>query len=240
MDKKAVLAKLAWFIDSPKLATTPDEVPPQANVPESWLKILQQDLGAKRDAVLEGWGEFAANVKSAEHFVRTQLKDVLILLQGESPSLLYVYTADQGDINFFEGRVPLQEPVPKQLGAVWQAVPQGLRRFYSEVHNGWTFLASNAMGPLPLRNWCFLSEDHFDLSPDTIARMPVDPQQVVTVFQNGAGDYLCLNVAACNANGIASGLIYWHENPTEPDFVDFWPTMNAWLAIFLENADPYP
>ncbi|KVO08070.1 hypothetical protein WJ70_22965 [Burkholderia ubonensis] len=240
MDKEAVLAKLAWFIDSPELATIPKEVPPRVNVPESWLNILRQDLGAKRDAVLDGWRGFDANVPSAAHFVRTRLQDVLILLQRDSPSLLYVYTADKGDINFFEGHLPLQETAPKEFNAVWQSVPQDLRRFYSEAHNGWTFLASNAMGPLPLRDWRFLSESQFDLDSDTIARMPVDPQQVVTVFHNGAGDYLCLNLADCNENGIASGLVYWHEKPTEPDFVDFWPAMNTWLSIFLENADPYP
>ncbi|QOH39174.1 SMI1/KNR4 family protein [Burkholderia cepacia] len=240
MDKKAVLAKLEWFIDSPKLATTPNEVPSRVNVPESWLNILQCNPRTKRDAVLEGLREFVANVPSVEHFVRTRLQDVLILFQSESPSLLYVYTADRGDINFFEGRLPAQEAVPEQLCGVWQSVPRDLRRFYSEVHDGWTFLASNAMGPLPLRDWCPLSANQFDLSPDTMARMPVDPQQVITVFHNGAGDYLCLNFAARSNDGIASGLIYWHERPTEPDFVDFWSAMNTWLGIFLENADPYP
>ena len=179
-----------------------------------------------------------AELPSVEHFVRTRLHDVLILFQDESPSLLYVYTADRGDINFFEGRLPVHAAVPKPLRGVWQSVPRSLRRFYAEAHDGWTFLASNAMGPLPLQDWCFLSENQFDLSPDTVSRMPMDPQHVVTVFHNGAGDYLCLNFAACDDDGTASGLIYWHEKPMEPDFVDFWPTMDTWLGIFMENADP--
>jgi hypothetical protein len=40
-----------------------------------------------------------------------------------------------------------------------------------------------------------------------------------------------------NQDGEASALIWWHEEPTKPDFVDFWPVLDAWIGIFFENAD---
>jgi hypothetical protein len=40
-----------------------------------------------------------------------------------------------------------------------------------------------------------------------------------------------------NKDGEASALIWWYEKPTKPDFVDFWPVLDAWIGIFFEDAD---
>jgi len=72
---------------------------------------------------------------------------------------------------------------------------------------------------------------------DKAAEAPFDPNKVITVFHNGAGDYLCLNLGDINPEGEASALIWWHEEPTQPDFVDFWPVLDAWIGIFFEDAD---
>lgn len=35
----------------------------------------------------------------------------------------------------------------------------------------------------------------------------------------------------------ASGMVWWLEEPTRPDFVVFWPALNARIGIFFEEAD---
>jgi hypothetical protein len=38
-------------------------------------------------------------------------------------------------------------------------------------------------------------------------------------------------------NGEATGVIWWHEDPENPEPVDFWGVLDAWVGIFLEEAD---
>jgi len=48
---------------------------------------------------------------------------------------------------------------------------------------------------------------------------------------------LCLDLSRSQGDGAAAGLIWWHENPVELEAVDFWGVMDAWIGIFLEEAD---
>src|SRR5262249_53125900 len=62
--------------------------------------------------------------------------------------------------------------------------------FYLNLHNGWTFLPDNSLGHLPLDDCAFISDDKFDFTEDKAAEAPFDANKVLTVFHNGAGDYL--------------------------------------------------
>jgi hypothetical protein len=139
------------------------------------------------------------------------------------------------DWNDFAAGLPIPiADVPERLRPIWSRIPAKFRDFYTQLHDGWTFLPANSMGPLPLEDWAFLSDDKFDIDDDTARRLPIDISRTVAVFHNGAGDYLCLN---CAGNFEATGVIWWHEDPENPEPVDFWGVLDAWVGIFLEEAD---
>jgi hypothetical protein len=104
------------------------------------------------------------------------------------------------------------------------------------LHDGWTFAPANSMGPLPMADWAFLSNARFDIDEETASAMSIDIAKVAAVFHNGGGDYLCLNFADSLAPE-ATGLIWWHEDSANPEPVDFWGVLDAWVGIFLEEAD---
>ncbi|WP_261316243.1 SMI1/KNR4 family protein [Burkholderia dolosa] len=116
------------------------------------------------------------------------------------------------------------------------ALPDDLRSFYQLAHNGWTFFPANSMGPLPIGDQTALTAK-LDLTPDETRALGVNPDFVWTVFQNGGGDYLCLDLRDSAGDGSAAGRIWWHDNPAELEPVDFWAVMNAWFEIFVEDAD---
>lgn len=168
-------------------------------------------------------------------FLRGKLKNLSVLEEPRGgTSLLYEFTSGGDDLNFYRGRQPLLA-VPEKFQGVWECIPADLRYFYLRIHNGWTFVPSESMGPLPVEYWHFLSEDKFDIDDDVAAGLPIDISQTLAVFHNGAGDYLCLDFADQTAE--ARGVIWWHDNPEEPEFVDFWAVLDAWIGIFLEEAD---
>ncbi|MFP5392566.1 MAG: SMI1/KNR4 family protein, partial [Gammaproteobacteria bacterium] len=178
----------------------------------------------------------ASAAPSIQEFLRSNLNSLSVVLEADgSPSLLYQYTVNGRDVNYYRGRLPVSS-VPERLRSVWERVPVALRAFYLNLHDGWTFLPADSMGPLPLADWAFLSDDKFDIDVATSRAMPADPCTVLTVFHNGAGDYLCLNFSD-DSQPEATGLIWWHEDPSNPEHVDFWGVLDVWIGIFLEDAD---
>lgn len=119
---------------------------------------------------------------------------------------------------------------------LWDRLPDDLKEFYRSVHNGWTYLADNAMGPLPIGDLELLTEK-LDLDDDEVSRMPVFADAILPVFHNGAGDFLCLDLSKSKGDGWDAGILWWHEKPIEPEAADFWAVMNTWIEIFVENCD---
>jgi hypothetical protein len=234
LTKQIMLDKLARFIKPALLMETPSEVDPALAVPAPWVAILQDQQQGRKLALYAYWNNFAAQVPTVFNFLNNFARPVVVLAeQNKEVSLLYPFTAQ--DVLYFYRGHPVLGAVPARFAAVWPRIPAQLRDFYLNVHNGWTFLSSNAMGPLPVEDWAFLSDDKFDIDEETAARMPCDINKVLTVFHNGGGDYLCLDFSA--PDGVATGLIWWHEEPDTPEVVDFWAYLDGWTSIFFEDAD---
>lgn len=233
--RNIVLAELSRFVQPAALIDTPADAGPGVAVPAQWLRFIEnRQMGPNRPLLAE-WNVITDVLPSVAEFLEAALQRVLLLQEANGVmSLLYQYTAG-GQLNFYSGRPPLSR-VPERLAPLWNHVPARLRDFYTSLHDGWTFLPANSMGPLPAEDWAFLSDDRFDIDEETASAMSIDIARVAAVFHNGGGDYLCLNFGDSRASE-ASGLIWWHEDPANPEPVDFWGVLDAWVGIFLEEAD---
>lgn len=217
-------ASTAWNVqglDGEPLASRAD-----AAVPPGWQPLP--------NGLPRAWLDLANEAPRILAFLSSAVHRVSLVPGGAADSLTYAYTVN-GDPCFYHGRPPLAGPPPR-FAALWPQLPGALRRFYLDLHDGWTFVPANSMGPLPVADWAFLSDDRFDIDADTARRMPVDPARLLAVFHNGAGDYLCLHVAEDGVTP-ASGMIWWHEQPAEPEAVDFMATLDAWVGLFVDEAD---
>lgn len=234
-DRDIVLAELSRFVKPVALIDTPADAGPGVAVPAQWWPFIeQQRMGSNRPLLAE-WDVITADLPNVARFLEAALQRVWLLQAANGAiSLLYQYTAG-GELNFYRGRPPLTR-VPERLVPLWDLVPNRLRDFHTRLHDGWTFLPANSMGPLPVADWAFLSDDRFDIDEATAGAMSIDIAKVAAVFHNGGGDYLCLNFGDSRATE-ATGLIWWHEDPANPEPVDFWGVLDAWVGIFLAEAD---
>ncbi|NHZ94477.1 SMI1/KNR4 family protein [Massilia sp. CCM 8734] len=234
LTRQLMLDDLARFIRPALLMETPVEVDPALPVPAQWVAILHDQQQGRKLALGAYWNKVAARMPAVLNFLHTFAKPLVVLVEhSKAVSLLYPFTA-KGKRHFYRGH-PALRAVPAQFQTVWPRIPAQLRDFYMHIHNGWTFLSANSMGPLPVEDWAFLSDDRFDIDDDTAASMPCDISKVLTVFHNGGGDYLCLDFSA--PDGVATGLIWWHEEPDTPEVVDFWAYLDAWISIYVDDAD---
>jgi hypothetical protein len=234
VDNDKVFDGLRGFVQPSTLISTTAEAEADPSVPVQWQRFIDEQAHGRMLALLAAWSAFAAEWPSAQDFLRTMLKRLHVLREQDGTlSLLYLYTVGGNDLNFYRGRSPVTD-VPQRLRRIWDRVPASFRDFYTQLHDGWTFLPTNSMGPLPVEDWAFLSDAKFDIDADTARALPIDIASTVAVFHNGAGDYLCLD---CAGAGEASGVIWWHDEPANPEPVDFWGILDAWVGVFLEEGD---
>lgn len=161
----------------------------------------------------------------------------MCLLREEQspPSLLYVYSEGETDY-FYRGYPALGSPPPEDSHNVWKHLPPRLQEFYLSLHDGWTELSSEAMGPLPLAEIELLSDQGWELEPGDEARLPFRLDQVLTVFRNGGGDLLGLDFGSGAPEDHA--LAWWHEEPLAPDVnQNLWALMDGWISGQMEDVD---
>ncbi|MEB6589204.1 MULTISPECIES: hypothetical protein [Pseudomonas] len=199
---------------------SPPEVPHDIAFPSQWL-----DFGFKcseKEYIPAAWSEFAERLPWVVAWLD---KFVLgtVLAVGDSPCLMYVFS-EEGALYFYRGGAPLGAGLSEVIGN--HRLPAGLSQFYSSLHNGFGFYIGGTMGPSRVEDFVAIK----DLCDDDYPALP----DMLGVFSNGGGDYLALG------KGVYEGevFIWWHESPESPTpGIDLWDVMEAWISIFLENAD---
>ncbi|MBY4767037.1 SMI1/KNR4 family protein [Burkholderia ambifaria] len=232
----AYAAELKRFRATGSVWVATHEIPTGVEMPPTWLALLTASDDRVADEFVQMWAGVIDRLPAVAQFFRDKLARPAVFRSDVGDvMLLYPYTVESGDLNFFIGRMPLGERAP--VGeSFWCALPDSLRLFYENVHDGWTFFPANSMGPMPIGDQTALT-DKLDLTTDETRKLGVNPDLVWTVFQNGSGDYLCLDLRDSAGDGSAVGRLWWHENPTELEPVDFWAVMNTWFEIFVDEAD---
>ncbi|WP_223652621.1 hypothetical protein [Hymenobacter psoromatis] len=220
--------------------TAATEVRDEMGVPEAWVELLrQQSAGAK--SWLEMWRPYQSLLPEVDDFLQHKVRGICLLLkEPQPPSLLYVYSRGK-DLYFFRGWPPLGDRVPKGKEEIWACLLPGLQQFYRELHDGWTQLASDAMGPLPVKDIGYLSDQDWELEPDEKAQLPFRLRDVITVFGNGGGDLLGLDITHGVRASESQALAWWHEEPLAPMLnKNFWGLMGAWIGGQVEDVDLAP
>ena len=206
-----------------------NDVPTDADVPEAWLALLDAPDAMLSESFLALWSGTIERLPAVARFFAENLRRPALLRQEHGrTALLYPYTVEQDDLNFFIGQAPLGDRAPVN-DASWPSLPRELRHFHRHVHDGWTFFPAHSIGPLPFGEQSPLA-DKLDLPP-RIAGSPLE--RVRTILHNGAGDYLCLDPEARGD----IGRLWWHEDPARLETIDVWAAMDAWIGVFLEEAD---
>ena len=110
----------------------------------------------------------------------------------------------------------------------WALLPDSLKRFY-EFHDGWYFLASNSMGLSAAEDMFIFAEEFKEILCD-IDDHSLDLNNILTLFSNGMGGYLCADLSKKEN----SYLLWWHDE--EPDLnVNLWGVVDAWTLISIEE-----
>ncbi|MHA7116889.1 SMI1/KNR4 family protein [Pseudomonas promysalinigenes] len=206
-----------------KICFDHNDVPADLCLPKSWERF---GLNLESSPVYpQSWNSFSNEFPSVISLFNGSLLGTVLML-GASVKLVYVFH-DANGLYYYVGGMPVEAYTADNVN--FNGLPARLQEFYRDVHDGYTFFPARSMGPQSLGDQSRVS-DLVDEDDDSFAK------QWITVFSNGAGDYVAVDAAK---RGDTEGLIWWHEHPMVPELdVDVFEVMNAWMAIFLEDTKP--
>lgn len=198
---------------------SPGDLPGAVVIPSSWSGFGLNH--APSVWVPKEWDVFSSVLPTVNKWLRQCVVGTAVAV-SDKVYLVYIYREDN-ELGLYLGG----SPVTGTAGAldVFQRSPM-FERFYTQLHNGFYFYIDSSMGPSRIEDFVSI-DDLVDVEPIAIPGM-------TGFFSNGSGDF----ITVVNRIGCPEFYIWWHEQQSQPETdIDVWAVIDAWMGIFLENAD---
>ena len=232
-----VLKALQEYCENPRLVFSKQDARPESlnRIPESWWPLLSLD-NVDTARLAELWQPLVKKLPMTFEEVAARLHGLAVLEEAEAPpSLLYIFTYENGQPTFNRGLPPLEErEIPDKFQDVWPRLPKAFREAYG-VHNGWFLLSALSGGYWPVEEWMWLNVKEWGLDEDTLKALPFDPGRTVFVHTNGGSGYLGFELPP--GKGEVKPVRWWTDAPEDSRVgISFWDELDSSTAIGLEEV----
>ncbi|WP_299493408.1 hypothetical protein [uncultured Shewanella sp.] len=231
MSEDNLLSYLNDYVSEPKVLNlsqlTLDE---QKLIPQSWLSILALEGKERFTKALSYWQPIASEMSEVLFYLDNNIVSIDLVHHQYGYCLVYgVISEDDPDITYYEARNPKTMQMSSAVADSWLLLPENMRQFYEQFHNGWYCLASGSMGLSPVEDFFFLADEEWGILDD-IDMPPVDLSKTLAVYTNGAGGYLCFEFKDSKD---LSALLWWSSDAPMLD-LNFWDVADEWTLMGFE------
>lgn len=224
-----LIGYLSKYIADPKLITL-DHFSDKSALPDSWLEILSLKGKERVSKALTYWSHFKEEFEQVVEYLEQNLVSIDLIHSGFGYSLLYGIKSSSGSrILYYEGRNPKTKSINPLVEKVWDLLPESIRNFYDELHNGWFYLASGSMGLSPVEDFFFLDEEDWAIVEE-LDDLSLDLEEILALYTNGMGGYVCLEFK----NDGADCLLWWNSKAPTLN-LEFWAVVDSWTAMGFED-----
>lgn len=188
------------------------------SVPKDWHFVLNEESNfLRKDFILNYWKSFSVLLPRTMTIFEEYLDDVFIITHKEQVKMVYLFLIDE-DYIVYVANYPTSDSKIAIL-------PEKLREFYTQIHNGWFESISGGLGLLPLEKIQFLDESEWGLTDEIL--QSVELSKTYYVFHNAGGGYLCINTEdAANPKSLV-----WWTNDQPKIGIDFWSFLDSWIEV---------
>ena len=130
-----------------------------------------------------------------------------------------------GSIDYYEGLLCINDYNKKF--AMWDSIPESLKTFYSFVHNGFYYYASQNMGILPIEKVTCMNDYDWGIIEDLNLKVPFNMESTYIFFETGMGGYVILDVAN---NHDENSMVWFSANKPMYD-KNFWDIVDEWIVM---------
>lgn len=200
-----------------------------SKLPNDWFIIFgEEDNRIRKDILLELWKKYSATeLRNTISYLNEYLEDIEIIEVNGRYSILYSITNLKGMTLYYEGRNPLDTFNNEELENVWEKIPDGIRKFYENVHNGFYYYASESMGLVPLESVTYFEDYEWGIIEDLEEPMKIDLKTTFGFFSNGMGTYVAIDYQNCSDDNAT----LWSAKKQPRYDINFWDVVDEWIVI---------
>ncbi|NMD71594.1 SMI1/KNR4 family protein [Bacillus sp. DNRA2] len=203
------------------------------DIPEKWLEILKEtDMSRKKDKLIILWNSVCEKeLSNTISYLNENLLDCELIIDNGQYAVLYSVKSENEEILFYEGGLPNNTNNISKIKQNWVNISQSIRNFYENLHNGFYYLPSRAMGLIPLERITHFKEYDWGILDELNEPLGINLDTTYGFFENGMGGYVAIDLINCNDN-LAT---LWFTND-QPDYnVNFWDIVDEWIVIGLQD-----
>jgi hypothetical protein len=147
-------------------------------------------------------------------------------------SILYTIKNSKGKYLYYEGRNPQDKFENEELEKSWNNIPDSIRSFYENIHNGFYYYASESMGLVPFESVTYLGDEDldWDIIDDLKESIQIDLETSFGFFSNGMGDYIAIDYKNCKNDNAT----FWSAKIQPKYNINFWNYVDEWIVIGFE------
>ena len=202
-------------------------------IPSQWLKIVsEKDKSTRVKKTLELWKHlFDKELSNTILYLSEKLLDIELILDNDKYAILYSISDDQNDCMYYEGGLPIGNIENPTLDNVWIDVPRKIKAFYENLHNGFYYFPSRAMGLVSLNRVTYFDDDEWGIIDSLDQPLEINLSTAFSFFESGMGGYLAVDLQNCSNNNAT----LWFTNDQPNYNVNFWDIVDEWLVVGFEE-----
>lgn len=204
-----------------------------AEITINWLNaIKEKDSKTKVEKTIEIWKEFVSiDLRNTISYLEENLLDVDLIKDNGNYSILYSVRVGNGEIDYYEGGIPNRDFNTAELGTVWSKIPPSIKNFYENLHNGFYYFVSRAMGLVPVERTTHFEDYEWGILEELDEPLGINMATTYGFFENGMGGYVAIDLNNC----IGDVATLWFTNDKPEYNVNFWDIVDEWIVIGLQD-----
>ncbi|MEC1180064.1 SMI1/KNR4 family protein [Metasolibacillus meyeri] len=196
--------------------------------------FVDANIKRKIDSVLDMWKKHVGfELRNTISYLNEHLINIEIIDIDGTYSILYSIRNSNGDILYYEGGNPQKGKKNLELEKLWNEVPDSIRSFYENVHDGFYYYASESMGLIPLESVTFLGDEDLEWSiiDDLEEPLKINLNSSFGFFTNGMGSYVAIDCT----NSVNNNATFWSAKLKPKYNINFWSYVDEWIVMGFES-----
>ena len=217
------------FLSDVKILSARSVAPDRVDrLPEWWQDCLKALPHERLSIVVERWRAMSAALPITLTFIEHNLRNIeFISHSGSEMSMIYEFVFHSAEPSYYEGLPPA---AAETLTSSRLSIPADLQRFMATLHDGWTEVASGALGPMPMKSWYAVTEDDWELE-GLVDWSDYGGNRLIITFNNGGSGYLCID-----RKHPGPSCVIWFSDDKPVRQPDYFAVLDAWIEIGFEEG----
>ncbi len=229
----SIIEHLAKYSRDTKIISQKDLSLHKEVIPQKWFEILNEtNFETVKNNALNLWRNIVGvELSNTISYMNDYLLSLNLLLTGTEYSLLYGVKYKQNRVSYYEGKFSLDLNKNINLKNNWTNVPQDIRKFYEELHNGFYYHASQSMGLSSVDKVTYFVDPNFYIIEEYRELVEINLETTFGFFTNGIGGYVAIDIKL-NSSDKA---VLWLKDKHPKYNIKFWDFVDEWIVIGMDN-----